>query len=138
MDRNQKTIAYVNQAIMLGWPRAAVDEWARQQEPPVSEAEVNAAYAACVEQWVTAANTPDRELYALHVQRREFLYRRAIQAGDDALAHKILVDQAKLQRQYRSEQAQAQKAETEASLIDQIRAKAQKPRLAAVGGHRHA
>lgn len=121
---------------MLGWTRKAVDDWAAKQAEPVSRAVIDAAYAACVDAWICAANTPDAELYALHVARREDIYRRAMAAGDLALAHKVLVDQARLQQQYRTEQRQAA-AEADASEIaDRIRARG-KPALTTVRGGRH-
>lgn len=132
MVSDDKTSSYVNQAIMLGWPRSAVDQWAQQQDPPIPPAAIDRAYATCVEHWVTSANTPDAELYALHVARREDLYRRALASGDLSLAHKVLVDQAKLQQQYRTEQRRAQEQTDAADIAARIRAKAAKPALAAV------
>ena len=139
MVHDEKTAAYVHQAIMLGWPRAHVDAWAAQQTPPIPAPALDAAYATCVERWITAANTPDAQLYALHVARREELYRRAMSAGDLALGHKILVDQARLQQQYRTEQRAAQSREETAELLERIRSnQAAKPgpKLRSVGGPR--
>ena len=122
MVADEKTVSYVNQAIMLGWPRAQVDLWAQKQEPPISTPELDRAYAVCVEQWIQAANTPDQELY-----------RRAMSAGDLSLAHKVLVDQAKLQQQYRTEQRRASEATQADELTARIRARQQqKPLLTAV------
>lgn len=131
-----KTIGTVYQSIMLGWPREQVNAWAANQDPPVEAAALDAAYAACVERWITQANRADGELFALHVARREDLYRRAMAASDLALAHKILVDQAKLQQQYRSEQRQAAASDKADALAARIRARAGKPALTAVPGGR--
>jgi hypothetical protein len=129
MVNDDKTTSYVHQAIMLGWPRAAVDQWAAQQAPPVSSGDLDRAYAACVERWLRAANRPDEELFARHVARREDLYRRAMQQEDLGLAHKVLVDQAKLQQQYRTEQRRAQEETQAEAMAARIRDRAQKPRL---------
>ena len=126
-----KTTAYVHQAVMLGWSRAHVDDYARAQDPPLSRADIDAAYAACVEHWLTEANTDDSQLYALHVARREELYRRAMKDGDLALAHKVLVDQAKLQRQYKIEQTRAARQDQETALAERLRQRGQ-PKLSAV------
>lgn len=139
MVNDAKTAAYVHQAIMLGWPRSQVDAWAAQQEPPLSEAALDAAYARCVDAWIEAANTPDDRLYALHVARREELYRRAMSAGDLGLAHKVLVDQARLQQQYRTEQRAAKTREETDEMLERIRANQQAkraPRLRSVAGGR--
>lgn len=136
MVNDDKTTGYVNQAIMLGWPRAQVDAWADQQDPPITSRVIDAAYAACVEQWLSAANGDDGELFALHVARREDLYRRAMSAGDLGLAHKILIDQAKLQQQYRNEQRRAVDDDKAETLAARIRARTGKPTLTAVPGRR--
>lgn len=118
---------------MLGWPRAQVEAWAAQQDPPVTSEGLNAAYAACVERWISEANMEDATLYALHVARREELYRRSIANQDFALAHKILVDQAKLQQQYKSEKARAETASKADELAARINARAAgRPKLRAV------
>lgn len=130
-------LSYVHQAIMLGWPRSQVETWAAQQQPPLSGAELDAAYAQCVERWLTEANTPDDRLYALHVARREELYRRAMSTGDFSLAHKVLVDQARLQQQYRTEQRATKSQEQTSELLDRIRANQKTaPKLRAVTGGR--
>jgi hypothetical protein len=130
MVHDDKTVGYVHQAIMLGWPRAQVNAWAATQEPPVPAAALDRAYAQCVEAWIAAANAPDGELFALHVARREDLYRRAMAAGDLALGHKILVDQAKLQQQYRTEQRAAKARDEASELVERI--KARQPSLRSV------
>lgn len=133
MVADEETIGHVNQAIMLGFPRAQVDLWAARQDPPIPPAALDRAYALCVERWIQAANTPNGELYALHVARREDLYRRAMAQGDLTLAHKILVDQAKLQQQYRTEQRRAEEKSQADDLAARIRARQQqKPILTAV------
>lgn len=133
MVADEKTVSYVNQAIMLGWPRAQVELWAQQQDPPISAPTLDRAYAVCVERWIQGANTPDQELYALHVARREDLFRRAMTQADLSLAHKILIDQAKLQQQYRTEQRLASEATQADELTARIRARQQqKPILTAV------
>lgn len=132
-----KTKAYVNKAVMLGWSRGQVDAWAATQSPPVSAAEIDAAYAACVDDWLTDANTPDDRLFALHVARREDLYFQARAAGDLALAHKILIDKANLQQQYKTAQRQAATASAAEDLAAKIRAKTGKaPALKTVTGSR--
>jgi hypothetical protein len=107
----------VGSAILRGWRRGEID----------------AAYAACVDQWIAAAETDDAHLFALHVAKREELYRLAMQNADLSLAHRIAVDLAKLQQQYRTEQRQAATDSKAATLAERIRAKGS-PRLSALNG----
>ena len=131
VNPNEKVMAMIEQAVVLGWKRLQMSAWAANQVPPVSEQELDAAYAACVDRWISQANPAPQELYALHVARREGLYRKAMENGDLNLAHKVLVDQARLQQQYRQEVAQAEVASKESDLEARIKARA-KPQLHAV------
>ena len=119
-------------AILQGFRRSQIDALAQKLAPGITSRAIDAAYAAAVERWVADAATADGDLYALHVARREHLYRRAMAEGDLALAHKVLVDQAKLQQQYRTEQREAERKDKESALAEKIRAK--RPVLTAVGG----
>jgi hypothetical protein len=113
----------IEQAMILGWKRPQMSAWAAKQEPPVSEAELDAAYAACVDRWIEQANPPAQELYALHVARREGLYRKAMEQGSLDLAFKIAIDIARLQQQYTREVAQAAQADKETDLEARIKAR---------------
>lgn len=128
---SEKVMAMISQALVLGWQRPQMSAWAAAQSPAITEQELDAAYAACVDRWIAQANPPQEELYALHVARREGLYRKAMENGDLALAHKVLIDQARLQQQYRQEVAQAEVASKESDLEARIKARA-KPKLHAV------
>lgn len=122
-NKLDRAIAMINQAIVLGWQRPQMSAWAAKQAPPITEADLDAAYAACVDQWIAQASLPQAELYALHVARREGLYRKAMDAGDIPLAFNILRDQAKLQQQYQSERRQAEQASKESDLEARIKAR---------------
>lgn len=132
----EKTKGYLRHAITRGFPRARNEAWAAMQTPPVTPEELNAAYAAVVEDWSAAANASDSEIYALHLGRREELYRMAMESGDIPLAHKILQDLGKLQQQYRSEQRRAETATKADDIVSRIKARSA-PTLATVGGKRH-
>lgn len=130
-NRIKPAMAMINQAIVLGWQRPQMSAWAAKQVPPISEAELDAAYAACVDRWIAQANPAPDELYALHVARREGLYRKAMEQGDVPLAFNILRDQAKLQQQYQNERRQAEAASKESDLEARIKARG-RPQLHAV------
>lgn len=114
---------------MLGWPRQQIDIWAQQQDPPLTGPAIDAAYAACVETWINAARAEDAEVYALHLARREDLYRRAMAEGDLSLAHKVLVDQARLQQQYRTDQRRESDRSEADERAARIKARAQQLRV---------
>ena len=130
-NRADKVQAMIHEAMVLGWQRRQMNAWAANQVPPVTEQELDAAYAACVDRWISQANPPPQELYALHVARREGLYRKAMEQGSLDLAFKIAIDIARLQQQYTREVAQAAAASKESDLEARIKARG-RPQLHAV------
>lgn len=122
-NKLDRAIAMVDQAIVLGWQRPQMSAWAARQDPPYTEADLDAAYAAVTDRWIAEANRPPDWLYALHVGLRARLYRKAMDAGDIPLAFNILRDQAKLQQQYQSERRQAEQASKESDLEARIKAR---------------
>lgn len=120
--------AIIHDACMRGLMRDQVDlavaqHYQRDNKPIPTATDINAAYARNVARWITRANLGRDELYALHVARREDVYRRAHQLNDYKTCAGILKDLAQLEQQYRREQKQAERKTEADSLRERIKQK---------------
>lgn len=125
--------AIIHDACMRGLMRDQVDlavahHYSKHDDPPPDAVAIAAAYRRNVERWIARANLGRDELYALHVARREDVYRRAHQLNDYKTCAGILKDLAQLEQQYRREQKQAERKTEADALRERIRSKT-KPRL---------
>lgn len=121
--------AIIHDACMRGLLRDQVElavakHYSDKGRPPPDAAAISAAYARNVNRWIARANLGRDELYALHVARREDVYRRAHQLNDYKTCAGILKDLAQLEQQYRREQKQAERKSEAATLRERIRNKA--------------
>ena len=79
---------------------AAAAQAAEENRPPPTAAELDAAYAACVERWIEDAGADPMEAHAYHIALRKHLLSQTQQADDYPTAARIAQDLAKLQDQY--------------------------------------
>lgn len=120
--------AIIHDACMRGLMRDQVElavnhHFHQKRRPPPTAGAIAEAYARNVDRWIARANLSRDELYALHVARREDVYRRAHQLNDYKTCAGVLKDLAQLEQQYRREQKQAEQHAEASSLKDRIRRK---------------
>ena len=78
---------------------AAIDQETKT-EPKPTKAEIDAAYAECLDTWVNnAAEDPDK-VQAFHLRSRRYLYQKSMQINDFKTCLAILKDLAKLEQAY--------------------------------------
>lgn len=128
-------IESVHALLMAGSARWQIDGELRKRAEDEgvaapTAADVDAAYAACVERWITDAERPPEEDYAYHIAVRKDLIAKSRGRLDYPTAARIAADLAKLQDQYRNARANAPKASKRASNLDRLRNR--KPVLKAV------
>lgn len=114
--------------LMSGATRAQVDDYLAKQAsaegtPAPSIADIDAAYAAVVQQWMDGADEPAEISYAYHIALRKHLIAKTTTLNDYPTAARIAADLAKLQDQYRSTRQAQERAPARQSAIERLRAR---------------
>jgi hypothetical protein len=78
---------------------AAIDQECKT-EPKPTKAEIDAAYAECLDTWVNTAEDDSDKVHAFHLRSRRYLYQRSMQINDFKTCLAILKDLAKLEQAY--------------------------------------
>jgi hypothetical protein len=93
---------------------AAIEkEWTGEPRP--TGAEIDGAYAECVDAWVGNASEESGSVHAYHIRARKFLYQKSLVINDYKTALSILKDLAKLEKAYEHQRKKIQEAEEEQS-----------------------
>lgn len=125
-------IAIVHQLLMHGAARWQIEQAVCEQfrdAPQPTKEQIDAAYAACVENWVNDADQDPDHIHAYHLALRKSLLSKAITINDYPTAARIAQDLAKLQDQYQSARAAAHHKPVRESRIDRLRSRSARLRV---------
>jgi len=117
----------VEEAIMQGATREQVDAAihqayeARGDSPPAS-AEIDAAYATCVDRWIQAAERDNSAVRALQLRRLDHLYERSHRLNDFKTCLQIVREQNRVWAVYREETTGRRKRAKRAQVLHLLRA----------------